>query len=204
MSGYSIVLPAPWQRITLRSNVTEQVKKVVARAAANAPREIPPDQLAPFLRRLEAHLNLQLDAARDGGAIDYYFPAKDMHGVHLNASFVVSSVIPDALTDESMVGPILADLIRGGADGVEVGGTMWARTEKVEHSEPDSLVGQSVAGRQVEYTTAAPGDPRRWVLVSFSSIADGEPGSDLSHLVVELFDAMMTTWRWAKGDTDEP
>lgn len=200
MSGYSIVLPPPWQRIHLGSKVSGQVKAVVDRAMAKAPKEIPPDQLAPFRHRLEQQLNRQLEAAKDGGAVDFYFPTGEVHGVHLNASFVVSSVIPDALADESEVGSILAELIRDGAEAIDAGGTVWARTERVVHSEPDDLVGHPTSGRKVEYTTAMPQDGRRWVLVTFTTLGDGKPESEFTYLVVELFDAMMTTWRWAQEE----
>ena len=204
MSGYSIILPPPWQRIHLGNKLNEQVRAVVDRAVAKAPKEIPPDQLGPFRHRLEDQLKRQLVAAKGGGGVDYYFPTGEVHGVHLNASFVVSSVIPDALADESAVGGVLAELIRDGAEAVDAGGTVWARSEQVVHSEPDDLVGQSAAGRKVEYVTAVPGDPRRWVLVTFTTMGDGKPESDFTYLVVELFDAMMTTWRWAdESDPDD-
>lgn len=195
VSGYTLVLPPPWKRINLGPDRRDDVRRVMDQAMAQAPKEIPPDQLAPTRRRLEADLNEQLDRAVEGGGVDFYFPVTAVHGVHLNASFVVSSVVPDAVADTDMVPGTLAELVRGGAEAVTVQDTVWARTESVAETD-GSAAPAGVRARQVDYFTAVPGDGRRWVLVSCSVIGDGDPDSTPTGLVVELFDAMMSTWRW--------
>jgi hypothetical protein len=119
-----------------------------------------------------------------------------MHGNDLNASFTVSAVIPDAMADASDVADIMAELLRTGGEPVEAGGSVWVRSDETVLSEPDDLVGQELAARKVEYVAASPDDHRRWVIVSFTTLGDGKPDSEFTHLVVELFDALMTTWRW--------
>jgi hypothetical protein len=57
----------------------------------------------------------------------------------------------------------------------------------------------SVGARRVDYVTAVPDDPRRWIMVAFSTIGDGNPEGRRAAMVVQLFDAMMTTWSWT-GD----
>lgn len=61
---------------------------------------------------------------------------------------------------------------------------------------PGGLPGDQVDLRKVEYLTAVPDDPRRWVLVTFTTAGDGDVDSEATGLVVELFDAIMSTWRW--------
>lgn len=203
MAGYSILLPPPWKRVHLGSNVPDQVKSIIDRSMKNAPKEVSPDEMAPLRYKLEYQLNSQLNEARESGAIDYYFPPEEIHGAQLNASFMVSNVMPDAMADDDMVGGVLAELIADGSEAVEVGGTVWARSEKVIDSEPNDFVEGGVASRKVDYVTAVPGEPNRWTIVTFTAIGDGKADSDITHLLVELFDAMMTSWRWSEdGDLD--
>lgn len=202
MAGYSIVLVPPWQRIQLGADVPAQVAAVVDRSVSRLPKEVPPDQVGPLRRRFERQLAGELAAARDAGAVDYFFPAEAMHGNQLNASFTVSAVIPDAMAEAADVDEVMADLLSTAGDAVEVGGSLWVRTEDVfREALDDSVVlglpGTEIAGRKVDYVTVSPDDHRRWVVVSFSTLGDGAPDSEFTHLVVELFDAMMTTWRWA-------
>lgn len=197
MSGYSIILPPPWQRIQLGGDVPAQLKVMIDRSVAQLPKDLPPDQVGPLRRRLERRLTTELAAAGDMGAVDYYFPAEASHGNQLNASFTVSAVIPDAAATQDDVPDVMAELLRTGGEPVEAGGSAWVRTDSVVHHEPDDLIGSELAARKIEYVTASPDDHRRWVLVTFTTLGDGKPDSEFTHLVVELFDALMTTWRWA-------
>ena len=63
------------------------------------------------------------------------------------------------------------------------------------------LAAQPPASRRVEYTVAVPGTGERWLIVVFSTLGDGDPAGGFADLLVELFDAMMTTFRWVH-DTD--
>ncbi len=61
----------------------------------------------------------------------------------------------------------------------------------------DELVADEHRVRKVEYLTPMPGDPRCWVMVTFTSLGDGTMDSEFTDLTVALFDAIMSTWRWA-------
>ena len=145
---------------------------------------------------MRRELTDQLRASREYGAVDFSFPAHDLDGVTLNASFVVSAVTPDARMGAEDTPAVLADLVREGAVPVAIGDTEWARRESIVESEGSQLVESGLRARKVAYTTAIPGDERRWAMVVATVIGDGNPDSDHTHLVVELFDAVMTTWRW--------
>ncbi|MGL5810517.1 MAG: hypothetical protein ACRCYQ_11280 [Nocardioides sp.] len=201
MSGYSIVLPPPWQRIMLRQDRRQQVARALDHAMGRAPSQIPPDQLAPVRRRLERELAHQLDEAAGRGGVDFYYPAGELHGVALNASFVVCSVRPPAPAHDGLTTPTLAELIRHGAEAVTVADTVWVRSERLDESDGRD-VAAGLRSRRVEYLTAVPDDERRWVVVSCSVIGDGDPDSLPTGLVVELFDAIMSTWRWQAGGAE--
>ncbi|HET6561429.1 MAG TPA: hypothetical protein VFG72_06110 [Marmoricola sp.] len=197
MSGYSILLPPPWHRVHLGASRGRDVRRAMDRATARAPKEIPPDQRATIRRRLEAELVRQLDAVEERGGRDFYFPAHDLDGVGLNASFVVSAVVPGARAEAGAVGGVLATLVGQGGEPVSVDDTVWVRTESVVEGDGDAQA--ALRARQVDYLAAVPGDERRWVLVTCTVLGDGDPDSLPTGLVVELFDAIMSTWRWQRS-----
>lgn len=80
MSGYSILLPPPWQRVNLGRSMADDVRAVVGRAAARAPKEIPPDHLSATRHRMERELMDQLSAAKERGGVDFYFPGHALEG----------------------------------------------------------------------------------------------------------------------------
>lgn len=198
MTGYALVLPPPWVRIHLQDpdRMRESVRAFVEASARRAPKEIPPDQLAALKVKLQGQLVRQLETSREGGTIDYYLPSGPLHGVDLNASFVVSSLIPDANADAAQAAAVHALLGAEGATSVAIAGTPWSRSEEVVTTEGEELVEAGLPARRVVYTTAVPGDERRWAMVTCTVIGDGRPDSDNTRLIVELFDAIMTTWRW--------
>jgi hypothetical protein len=219
VTGYTVVLPAPWERIPLDQGCADAVRGIVDRAASRLPKEVPPDQVAPARHRLERELLHQLREARELGGVDFYLPTDLMHGQQLNASFVVNVVVPDATVDAETVPRVVATLLaEEGARPVSAGGSVWVRTERqVEHrldtfggAAVEAADGSSPAGaapvplRRVQYRTGVPGEPRQWVVVTFTTAGDGDPASPGADLVVELFDAIMSTWRWRDLPDDAP
>lgn len=203
-SSYSLVLPAPWARIKLDASMRSTVTDIVGRSAARIPKEVPPDQVAPARRRLEEELHQLLVEARNNGGIDYYLPTELMHGQQLNASFVVSAVIPDATAEADLVPRVMASLLQAeDTQAIAVGDTTWTRRERVLRRPPGGLADDQVDLRKVEYLTAVPDDPRRWVLVTFTTAGDGDVHSEATGLIVELFDAIMSTWRWVSTPSTE-
>lgn len=199
MTSYSLVLPAPWERIPVGSGRDAAIADLVERSVARATDDIPPDQLAQARIKLTESLSAQVKQAEDAGGIDLYLPTDLMRGVRVSASILVAAVLPDAMAPDGSVGPIMAELLRRDptARAITAGDTVWIRSETVvDHTEADVL-DESVRGRKVEYVTAAPDDQRRWYLVTFTTLGDGDPDSEFSGLLVELFDAVMTTWRWS-------
>jgi len=202
--SYSIVLPAPWRRIPLRSDVNAHVARIVDSVVARTPPHISPDEVAPKRIWLERQLLDQALEAQDNGGVDLYLPVEDWHGFLVSASIVVSEVVPDATADADSVGPVMADLLRDADSRPEtVDDTVFVRTESVKEARPE---GPASPSRHVRYVTAVPGDERTWLMVQFACVGE-EIGSgseeSTDHLLVELFDAIMTTFRWVR-DTPGP
>lgn len=198
MTGYAVVLPPPWKRIPVADPVAagSAVRSFVQASVRHAPPEIAPDQRAKLLVELEGRMRRQIDQLRDGGALDYYVPDRPLKGVSLNASFVVSSVIPDATADADWVAPIHHELAGRGATTVTIADDTWSRTDEVIETDGGELVERGVPARRISYTASVPGDERRWAIVTCTAIGDGTPDSEQTGLLVQLFDAIMSTWRW--------
>ncbi len=208
--GYRLVLPDPWIRIPLDGDLEHTVRLLMKDVLQEAPKELPPDQVLPIRRRAEAHLLQTLTSARDASGIDAYLPAGLMHGNRLNASFVVSCAIPDAMIDEDMAARVMASLLTShDTRAVTIDDTTWARREHDVSSrtaprgsvpEPAVLL-RHRPPRRVEYRAPVPGDVRRWMSVVFTTAGDGDLDSAVTGVIVHLFDAIMSTWRWSP---DEP
>ena len=200
--GYRLVLPSPWVRVALDGALEGRVSELMDVAMASVPPEIPPDQVGPMRRRAEADLLGHLRAAREASGIDAYFPAGLMHGLRVLATFVVSSSVPDATADAEMAARVTAHLLgEPGSRAVSIDDTTWVRRERDVAPDAPRRQGPQPAvafgERRVEYRAPAPGEPRRWISVVFSTGGDGDLDSRSTALVVDLFDAIMGTWRWS-------
>ncbi|MCL3818735.1 hypothetical protein [Aeromicrobium wangtongii] len=82
----------------------------------------------------------------------------------------------------SPAGRLLTALINASEDAtpVDAGGTVWVRSSSVVETTPEDVVKDSARARKVEYTTAVPGDQRGWIIVSFTTLGDWNPDSELT------------------------
>jgi hypothetical protein len=200
---YSMVLPAPWRRISLRGDLRGQVERLVDKVVAQTPPQISPDEVAPKRHWLERQLLDQAVEAQRNGGVDLFLPVEDWHGFLISASIVVSEVVPDATAGADSVGPVMADLLRDADTRPEtVGDTVFVRSETVREARPD---GPASPSRHVRYVTAVPGDERTWLMAQFACVGDDVEGDDetsTDRLLVELFDAIMSTFRWVWDTPD--
>lgn len=208
-AGYRLVLPAPWVRVALDGGLEGRVAELMDGAMASIPKQIPPDQALPMRRRAEADLLAQLRAARDASGIDAYFPAGLMHGLRVHATFIVSSSIPDSLADEEMAARVTASFLADAASTpVSIDDTIWVRRERdvAETADPGQNATPAVRfdARRVEYRAPVPDEPRRWISVVFTTGGDGDLSSRSTALIVDLFDAIMKTWRWSPDALSGP
>ena len=192
-AGYSLVLPPGWTRIPLRHGTEQAITSILNRSFAGLPR----DQVASLRRELQLRLRDLTGKARESCGLDLYVPVDRMHGITATASFLVAEVsfgsvqpVDPALLVARLVGTSEQ------TDIADVAGTVGTRTEHV--AAPDTEQGVEYASRRVDYVLPVPEDPDRWVIVSFSTLGMGDPSDDLAVLLVELFDAVMTTFRWRR------
>ncbi len=188
---YTIVMPPDWARIPLRSGTEPVVRRIVRRTFSPYPR----DEVTVYRREFEQRLMRQIRRAREACGLDLFMPSGPMHGIPVAASVLVSEVAPHAA--ESAVDPeATAARLATAEDGerVPVDGALAVRTARLVPADPAG--GSEFAARRVDYTVPVPGDPGRWLCLAFSTLCSDEPDRDISALLVELFDAMMTTFRW--------
>ncbi|MCF3123789.1 hypothetical protein IPZ68_29380 [Streptomyces arenae] len=176
------------------------MRTIVDDAFATLPVDAPRDRIGPYRRELERRLKDAVKEAGKAEALDLYLPLERMHGIAVAASIVVSEM---KFPDEVAVDPTAVSrrlLEAPGREGetttAEIDGVRAVRTERtVAADEPG---GGELASRRVEYVVPVPGDPGRWIGVVFSTLGAGEPDDGFADLFVELFDAMMSTFRWSR------
>lgn len=197
-TGYTLVLPPGWVQVPVDGRADAAVRGLVAEAMEDPPRDVPPDTLATLRRRLEGQLLAAVRSARHNGGSELYLPVAPVGGVIMPASFVVGEVELEAAEPGAgdVVAAVLARLLAEDerAQPVELDRSPALRTERALPARPDASMGVEAAARAIDYLAAVPGRPGRWLAVSFTALVveDG----DLTDLLVELFDAVLTTFRW--------
>ncbi|MGI9001321.1 MAG: hypothetical protein ACR2GH_06600 [Pseudonocardia sp.] len=192
-SGYTMVLPPGWSRIPLRRGTEQAIGRILDRAFAGLPR----DRVASLRHELQLRLRDLAGRARESCGLDLYLPTGQMGEVTAAASFVVaemSLVSAEPMDPAMLVARLVADSDH--TSTVELAGTAGTRTEHVAAA--DAEQGVEHGSRRVDYVLPVPEDPDRWVIVSFSTLGSGDPTDEFAQLLVELFDAIMTTFRWRR------
>jgi hypothetical protein len=193
-TGYTLVLPPGWARIPLRRGTDKAIAKVLDRSFDGLPR----DRVATLRRELRLRLRELAGRARESCGLDLYLPTERMGEVTATASFVVAEM---SLTSAEQVDPamLVVRLVAGSehTSPVELAGTAGTRTEHVAEADPEQ--GLEYATRRVDYLLPVPADHDRWIIVSFSTLGAGDPTDEFADLLVELFDAIMTTFRWRRS-----
>jgi hypothetical protein len=206
VSGYALVLPAGWRRIPVQHGTRPAIRAVVDEVLRKVSAGVSRDGLTPYRIELERRLSEMAKQARSAGGVDLYLPVEYTHGVTITASFVVSRVtlpdppaeLPDA--DQADAAQFIAYLMSadGDASPAEVAGAGAARKESVAAADPAQQI--PYGSRRVDYMLPVPGQPRGMLVVTFSTIGDGDPDGKFAKLLVELFDAIMTTFRWTRDN----
>ncbi|WP_328495770.1 hypothetical protein OHS59_25820 [Streptomyces sp. NBC_00414] len=195
--GYRLVPPPGWDMIPLREGTDEAVKRIVDRGVAQLSEDIPRDDVIKARLELMKRLNKAAQQARKADGLTLYLPVERIHGTLIPASIVVSEALtgPGARTGS---GQVVAHLLADGAgsEPVSIDGADGVRGDKTVAADPEREV--EYASRRIDYVLPVPKSPvAQWVTICFSTIADGDPHSEFAEVLVELFDAVMTTFRWS-------
>jgi hypothetical protein len=165
--------------------------------------------LTRYRIELERGLSDMAAQARSAGGIDLYLPIEYTHGVTITASFDVSQVTlpepPPELPDkeQATTAQFVSHLTSADGDAapVVIAGAAAARKESVAAADPAQQV--PYGSRRVDYMLPVPGESRGMLIVAFSTIGDGDPEGQFAKLLAELFDAIMTTFRWARDQSGQ-
>lgn len=197
VTGYTVVLPPGWCRIPVRYGSVKAIRTAVDEALKGVPRSVPRDRIAPYRVELEGRLRTMVATARGHGAVDLYLPAAPMHGLPVAASFIVSEGTikdPGNDADPAHLVTYLATREEGNSP-VIVGGAPALRREHT--AAPEEAAEVDAGTRRVDYVIPMPGGQGRWLIAAFSTMGGGDPGDELSGVLVQLFDAIMSTFRWS-------
>ncbi|CAL9296354.1 hypothetical protein [Streptomyces sp. SudanB66_2053] len=197
--GFNLVPPPGWDVIPLRTGTREAMDRIVRKAVAQLPPGFPKDDIPKARLKLTQEIKKVVRRASAKGGMTLYLPTERLHGVVLPVSIVASEPI-EIPRVRSSSGPeaVLAALasVTPGAQTRELDGVAALRSERDIPANGDK--GVDVAHRRVEYFVPVPDStPDRYLTFSFSALI--APGSDLAFYdtLVELFDAVMGTFRWA-------
>lgn len=202
LTGYSIVLPPGWQRIPLRQGTQAAIRDITKKASARLSRHIPSEQAISYRLCIEQGL---AEATRKGlraGGIDLYLPTELIHGVAVPASFIVSCgthPAPTPVDHTQVIGRLMGSTEKSAP--VIVDGITGLRTEGAVMAAPDQEA--DAATLRVDYILPLPGHIGWWLIVTFSTLSDGNPESEFAKLLAQLFDAIMLTFRWTSDTVRE-
>lgn len=201
-TGYRLILPPGWVGIPLRRGTAEALEKLVYVHLKELPPDVPKDQGMKYRLAVRRDIEEQVVKARAAGGLDLYLPVGPRYGTLIAASLLVTEVRIADTDGHVRPDPVLERLASGNGSGVateilELAGTTAVRREYVQPPAPDR--GVHVPSRHIEYGLPVPQDPMRYIAASFSTIGDGNPVSDFTQALGELFDAVMTTFRWTSG-----
>jgi hypothetical protein len=193
--GYTLVLPPGWVRIPLRGGTEEALEEKVFRGIEQIPEGIPRDKGMAFRMEVRRRVGRMVGEGRKAGGLDLYVPVRARPGALMAASFLVSEIAHGgSARQEAVLGQLVGD--RRGGEGGEVRGVGEGAAARWEYVEPPGADGVDTYARHVDYVLPVPGGDGRWLAVNFSTAGDGDPGSAFTRALAELFDALMTTFRW--------
>ncbi|MGW6059093.1 hypothetical protein [Streptomyces sp. NPDC055189] len=198
-NGFNLVPPPGWDVIPLETGTREAMDRIVRKAVAQLPVGFPKDDIPKARLKLLQEMKKVVRRASAKGGMTLYLPTEPLHGVTLPVSFVASEPIeiPRVSPDRGPDAVLLALASQTpGAEVRELDETAALRSEREVPADPAQ--GVEVAHRQVEYFVPIPDStPDKYPTFSFSALI--APGSDpaFHDTLVELFDAVMGTFRWS-------
>ncbi|MCL7424153.1 hypothetical protein [Streptomyces sp. YS415] len=198
-NGFNLVPPPGWDVIPLHTGTKEAMDRIVRKAVAQLPVGFPKDDIPKARLKLTQEMKKVVRRASAKGGMTLYLPTERLHGVALPVSIVASAPIEiPRVKPNSGPEAVLTALasVTPGAEMRELDDTAALRSERDVPA--DAAQGVDVAHRQVEYLVPVPDStPDQYLTFSFSALI--APGSNPAFYdtLVELFDAVMGTFRWA-------
>lgn len=200
-TGYAMMIPAGWRQIPVRRGSERVIGEIASEVVGRMRGRVSRDKLAQHQAELTSRLTAMVKQARRGGAVDLYLPVQYIHGLAVPASMVVAhgslGPPPEGLDAAGLVALLAAE--GTGTTAVTVGGAIAARREHV--AEPEQAQEFKVGSRRVDYMIPVPRTRDDWLIITFVTLGSGDPDGDFAKLLVEWFDAVVSTFEWT---TDAP
>lgn len=205
-TSFVMVLPPGWVRLPARPEAAEQLAhELDAIVAAALPEDLPRDSAEPLRRQFRRQLTRTVQEAGEAGATAVYLPAAPVDGFTLPASLTESEVDDESESEPVVViAQLLADSGQLDSGLREVDGAAAARTEDVLTNNQPEGSWERVWTRRIVYTISVPHRPGRWLVLAFTAVYGDEPSERLAGALVQLFDALVTTFRWVDVPGAEP
>jgi hypothetical protein len=202
IAGYTLVLPPGWERIPVRSGTAQAIKRILDAKLRTLPVKVSRDTIVPYRVMVEGHLRKVATEARKQGGLDLYLPVDLRNGFLIAASFVISEGSLTASSQGSAPTAVLTKLTDDDdATPASVGNSPALRREHLVP--PDPACGTEYGARRVDYIMPLPDDGSRWLIAAFSTVVNEEAPDWFAKLLVELFDAIMSTFRWTTTESGE-
>ncbi|MFC6062185.1 hypothetical protein [Streptomyces ochraceiscleroticus] len=196
-TGYTLIIPPGWARIPLREGTKEALEQIFFTHLDKVPDGVARDDAMRLRLELRRQLEKKARAARRNGGLDLYLPVSPRKGTVVAASFIVSE-LPIGGAGQAQAKHVLKRLAANSAGpGVttrELSGSTAVRREDRVAAEPGREL--DVDTRRVEYVMPVAGNSGNWLSISFSTPGDGNLDSDFTDVLIELFDAVVGTFKW--------
>jgi hypothetical protein len=196
-NGYRLVLPPGWVQVPVRDAAPGTAHEVVATAFRQPPEEIPRDAFTSTKIELERRLDKMIRTAKNEGGLELFLACGHAYANPVPASFLIAEGSLGRATDDplAVVTAIAEEAARDGARPGELtalDGAPAARVERIAAPRD----GDDQPSLRVEYTVPVPGSTDRWIVITFSTLGDGDPSGEYAATLAELFGAILSTFRW--------
>ena len=200
-SGYRLVLPPGWAQVPVRDSGPGTAHEVISAAFRKPPEGIPRDAFASARIELERRLEKMIRKAKQEGGLELFLACGQAYANPVPASFLIAEGSLGSATDDPLA--VVTAIAEGAAaDGGKPGelraldGAPASRVERVAAPQGDD----DRPSLRVEYTVPvrrpASGGTGQWMVITFSTLGDGDPSGEYAATLACLFDAIMSTLRW--------
>jgi hypothetical protein len=196
-SGYRLVLPPGWVQVPVRDAAPGTAHEVIANAFRKPPEGIPRDAFTSAKIELERRLEKMIRKAKNEGGLELFLACGQAYANPVPASFLIAEGSLGSATGDPLA--VVSAIAEGAArDGGKPGeltaldGAPAARVERI--AAPRG--GDDQPSLRVEYTVPVPGSADRWMVITFSTLGDSDPSGEYADTLAELFDAILSTFRW--------
>lgn len=196
-SGYRLVLPPGWVQVPVRDAAPGTAHEVIAAAFRKPPEGIPRDAFTSAKIELELRLEKMIRKAKNEGGLELFLACGQAYANPVPASFLIAEGTLGSAADDPLA--VVTAIAEGASrDGGKPGeltaldGAPAARVERIAVPCGDD----DQPSLRVEYTVPVPGSAGRWMVITFSTLGDGDPSGEYAATLAELFDAVLSTFRW--------